>query len=72
MTDEEVTRRMLRRLINKVAQVLYLAAGDADPDMRRASGDMVCDECGAIYYDHAHDPLSTFLNVLCNGERVKL
>lgn len=45
---------------------------------RRAGGDVLC-SCGKKYYDHPMDELvlsaidkRPFLNVLCNGDRVKL
>jgi hypothetical protein len=48
-----------------------------DVDFRRASGDCVCKWCGQKYYDHpAGGPPGfdghQFLNVLCNGDLVKL
>ena len=39
----------------------------------RASGDAICDICRYAYKFHPTDqPPSEFLNVLCNGRRVKL
>ena len=48
-----------------------------DVEFRRAPGDCVCPVCGKKYYDH---PLAGpidwqgdfFLNLLCNGDLVKL
>jgi len=41
-------------------------------DFPRASGECVCEDCGEIYYKHPVDGRYPFLNVLCNGDRVKL
>lgn len=44
----------------------------------RAFGDQICEKCGNEYYSHPMDwrvigyGNVPFLNVLCNGERVKL
>ena len=44
----------------------------------RASGDCICEVCGKKYYDHPMDSEITdqdgnkYLNILCNGDRVKL
>jgi len=51
---------------------------DRAPDFVRASGDVVCNACGKKYYDHPMDRTvlswngEPFLNVLCDGSRVKL
>lgn len=50
---------------------------DEQPEFRRTSGSVICQQCGKEYRRHPHsehrdwndDP---FLNVLCNGELVKL
>lgn len=38
----------------------------------RAGGDVVCDACGMLYYDHPIEPDMEILHVLCSGARVKL
>lgn len=38
----------------------------------RASGLCVCTDCDRLYYDHPQDPEHSWLNVLCDGQRVKL
>ena len=49
-----------------------------EPKMIRASGDVVCDDCGKKYYDHPEDKgqLSfdgrPFLHIRCDGMRLKL
>ncbi|MBW3538736.1 MAG: hypothetical protein KY476_00550 [Planctomycetes bacterium] len=49
-----------------------------DPHGERCSGDMVCDACGQTYFKHPMDWRVIgygdvpFLNVLCDGRRVKL
>ena len=42
-------------------------------EVYRASGNCVCDICGKLYYDHDYfaEPYE-FLNILCNGDLVKL
>lgn len=50
---------------------------DSPPEFRRASGSVICSSCGKEYRDHPNsehrdwndDP---FLNMLCNGDLVKL
>jgi len=71
---ERAERWVRRRVVNKLAEVLALAAGEDDADFRRASGDSSCAWCGEPYYRHAVDPLSPgrSLVLLCSGERVKL
>lgn len=49
----------------------------SDVEFRRASGRMVCQQCGRIYYLHPlGGPLgfdgNMFLNQLCDGTLVKL
>ncbi len=42
-------------------------------DFYRASGDCICEVCGKLYYDHLYFTEEyAFLNVLCNGDIVKL
>ena len=55
-------------------------AGESDTEVEflRASGDVICEDCGKKYYDHPMDRENLdfndgpFLHILCNGERVKL
>jgi hypothetical protein len=54
-------------------------SGDDDdyPDYYRAGGDLRCERCGKLYYDHPRGgPIGyngeRFLNRLCNGDLVKL
>lgn len=39
---------------------------------RRAQGDVLCGDCTRPYWDHPKDPEHEYLNLLCNGQRVKL
>jgi len=41
-------------------------------DWSRASGDVVCDYCSCLYYDHPQVPGYPFIRKLCNGRLVKL
>lgn len=49
-----------------------------DPNGYRCSGQMICETCEQDYYSHPADwrvigyGNRPFLNVLCNGQRVKL
>lgn len=43
-----------------------------DNDFKRASGDVLCDVCKLPYREHPQSDKRDFLNVLCNGRRVKL
>lgn len=49
-----------------------------DPHGERADGMTTCDQCGCTYFDHPPDwrvigyGNVPFLNVLCDGRRVKL
>jgi hypothetical protein len=45
---------------------------DAQLEMLRASGDCLCEACGRPYREHPVDGRATYLNVLCDGRRVKL
>ena len=56
-------------------RALEIGAGE---DIVRASGDVVCDECGDTYYHHPSDMKQLdnegrpFLRVACDGRRLKL
>lgn len=39
---------------------------------RRASQDVLCDVCGRIYGRHEQYLLFPWLNIICNGELIKL
>lgn len=45
---------------------------DEYPDYSRAGGDTICQLCDKVYYDHPQHEKFRFLNVLCNGDVVKL
>ncbi len=67
----------MARALNPFKQLAGEAVGQPVPEFRRASGSCVCQACGLEYRRHAYsehrdwndDP---FLNVLCNGDLVKL
>lgn len=70
MTPERFT---LRRIINRLAAVLLLAAGrHACAEFTRASHLCTCEHCGDTYAYHVSDPFEPWLTVLCDGRRVKL
>jgi hypothetical protein len=68
----------LALIIKQRALLALDAKGDSPTVFIRASGDVVCEECGDTYYHHPRDmrQLSDldlpFLRVLCDGRRVKL
>lgn len=70
-------RMTLKRSLVKCGLLEYPAlSGPHEGD--RACGECVCEKCGNTFFDHPIDwrVISygdmPFLNVLCNGERVKL
>lgn len=38
----------------------------------RASGNCICEICNGQYYDHLYDTEYDFLNIRCDGQRLKL
>lgn len=62
--------------IQKMIRFFLFLRADEDAQKReafkRAGGRVICDECGFEFNDHVQDPIEPWLNVLCNGERVKL
>lgn len=73
----ELERITLRRQMEAVGMRVYpLVSGD--PTGERCDGHMICDRCGQSYYDHPPDwrvigyDDVPFLQVLCDGRRVKL
>lgn len=67
----------VRRVIQKLAWLLMLARGkEADRERRdwfwRADGRCICQVCCQPYWRHVEDPFEPDLNVLCDGNRVKL
>lgn len=42
------------------------------PEFYRCSGEMVCEQCGKQYYDHPQHIPYHWLNIICNGDAVKL
>ncbi len=70
-------RMILERSMSACGMTEYPAlSGPADGE--RCSGQMICEKCGLDYYSHPMDwrvigyGNVPFLNVLCNGWRVKL
>ncbi len=41
-------------------------------ELIRASGNCICEICNEEYYSHFYDPELEFLNVRCDGQRLKL
>jgi hypothetical protein len=57
------------RPVPTAEQLARIEAGD----MYRAGGDVVCNVCGKLYYDHPYfaEPYE-WLTIKCNGDIVKL
>jgi hypothetical protein len=74
--DREVDRRIGEDLWTRGFIAGLQATGG--PEIYRADGDMVCNQCQHTYYQHPldreirddHD--QPFIHRLCNGDRVKL
>lgn len=72
-----VERRILIASLEKVGMLIYPTVSGS-PEGERASGDMLCYFCGQEYFAHPMDWRVIgfgdvpFLNVLCDGRRVKL
>ena len=67
----------VRRWVNRLAQVIWLATNQRPDDTWFRAGDCICQVCGETYSRHAHDPFEPWLTVLCQtsgqpGQRVKL
>ena len=73
----EVERLVLRKHMEIVGMIEYPQVV-GDPHGERAMGECYCDRCNRPYFDHPPDwrvigyGSVPFLNVLCNGRRVKL
>lgn len=67
----------LREQMKRCGMTEYPAVS-GDPNGFRCSGEMICEKCGQDYYTHPIDwrvieyGNVPFLNVLCDGQRVKL
>lgn len=73
MIDDRTTPelRLLRRVMNKLAQIFALAEPDIGDDWYRA-GNLDCEACGQDYHSHPQDPREPWLTIICGGQRVKL
>lgn len=70
-TDLAFPSSLLYQGLDVLGDVRVGTADMARESFVRASGDVVCD-CGHPYRDHPKDPVDDYLQVLCNGTRVKL
>lgn len=72
-----IEQDMLRRSMEKCSMTKYPPVS-GDPNGERVCGEMICEVCGQEYFDHPFDwrvigyGNVPFLNVLCDGRRVKL
>ena len=72
-----IEQLLLARQMDCVGMAEYPPVS-GDPNGERACGDCLCDVCGRPYFDHPMDwrvigyGNVPFLNVLCDGRRVKL
>lgn len=44
----------------------------SNEELIRASGNCICEICNEDYYSHPHDSEFEFLNIRCDGQRLKL
>ena len=65
-----VLKMFVHYVSKKKPRCLFCEAGI--PKFVRAAGNCICKECGKKYSEHPEDPKSPYLNVLCDGTRVKL
>ena len=65
-------------LLRSMQQCLMTRLPDPTSDCDRCSGDFICDECDQPFFSHPLDwrvigyGNVPFLNILCDGRRVKL
>jgi hypothetical protein len=73
-----IEKALLKMSFNKCGMIDYPPVIIGDPFGERVCGDQICDRCGNDYYSHPMDwrligyGNVPFLNVLCDGRRVKL
>ncbi|PQO39366.1 hypothetical protein C5Y96_05795 [Blastopirellula marina] len=73
-----IERQMLRRTMEHVGMTEYPPAPMESHGFQRAAFDCICQKCGKAYGAHPMDWRVIgygdvpFLNVLCDGQRVKL
>lgn len=65
MTDTERMRRFRKMARNMAAMIDW----PFEDKMERAGGDVVCDKCGLLYFDH---PEENGLVLTCDGRLWKL
>jgi len=65
---------LLIRILARLAAVLEFAQPTEGKDFGRASGNVICQKCGAEYWRHPPDPLAPYLTMICDPPhtRVKL
>lgn len=64
----KVTRSILIQLFKDYAQNVNRPT----KELIRASGNCICEICNEDYYSHPHDSEFEFLNIRCDGQRLKL
>jgi hypothetical protein len=60
----------LFKVLRKLTAIFLLI--DEHPEMTYRSEDVDCEACGYPYRAHVEHPHAPWLNVLCDGRRVKL
>lgn len=63
---------LLRRFVRRWLQLGLVSAPLSPKEAFRASGDCTCDICFMPYDLHPPDPEQPDLQILCDGQRVKL
>lgn len=73
-----INKGYVRRLKAARSVLIQLFKDYTDNNVRpneeliRASGNCICEICNENYYSHPHDSEFEFLNIRCDGQRLKL
>lgn len=73
-----INKGYVRRLKVARSVLIQLFKDYSDNNVRpnekliRASGNCICEICNEDYYSHPHDSEFEFLNIRCDGQRLKL
>lgn len=72
MNDPRSPEFMLRLVLHKLWQLFVLAEPVPDEVIERAGGDVECEHCGLVYFQHPHDLREPWMTLVCGGRRFKL
>ncbi len=64
---------MLRLILRKLWQLFALVEPlPEDEAPERAGGDVRCEHCGLVYFNHPADLREPWMTLICGGRRYKL